>query len=202
MLTPIIVRMPLITDEDIRGIIVGGENNLRLRPDYGTPAPLPLAPQPPRPAAPGPSTAVPPAPAAPTTAILSFPTAPVTLTAQGETTVNLAINGPNILGTEFKLSFDPTAFTIKDVHDGGFLSQGGQAIALTHNIDNQRGTATVTLERSPNAVPVTGNGTLARLILQPGSKKGASPLKVTEFGVRDARQLHPGSSTEVQVTVP
>jgi hypothetical protein len=133
--------------------------------------------------------------------MLSFP-APVTLAAQGETPVSLAINGPNILGTDLKLSFDPSAFTIKDVRDGGFLSQGGQVIALVHNIDNQKGVATVTLERSPNAPLVTGNGTLVTLMLQPGARKGASPLRVTEFGVRDARQLHPGRSTEVQVTVP
>jgi len=202
MLTPHIHRMPQITEEDVRGVIIGGENNLRLRPDYGTPAPLPLvpAPRPPAPV-PGPTSAVPAAPPAPTTARLAFP-APVTLTAQGETPVSLSINGPNILGTELKLSFDPAAFTIKDVRDGGFLSQGNQVIALVHNIDNQRGTATVSLERSPTAPLVSGNGTLLNLMLQPGTKKGASPLRVTEFGVRDARQLHPGTATEVQVTVP
>jgi general secretion pathway protein D len=202
MLTPHIYRMPQINEEDVRGVIVGGENNLRLRPDYGSPTPLPLVPAARPPAtAPGPSSAVPAAPAAPTTAQLSFP-APVTLTPQGETPVSLAINGPNILGTELKLSFDPSAFTIKDVRDGGFLSQGNQVIALVHNIDNQRGTATVSLERSPNAPLVTGTGTLVTLMLQPGARKGPSSLKVTEFGVRDARQLHPGTSTEVQVTVP
>jgi general secretion pathway protein D len=201
MLTPHIYRMPDITEEDVRGVIVGGENNLRLRPDYGTPVPLPLAPAP-RPAAPLPPTSAAPAlPPTPTTAALSFP-APVTLTAQGETPVNLAINGPNILGTELKLSFDPAAFTIKDVRDGGFLSQGNQVIALVHNIDNQRGVATVTLERAPNAPLVSGNGNLVTLMLQPGSRKGAAALKVTEFGVRDTRQLHPGAATEVQVMVP
>ncbi len=204
MLTPHIVRMPDITEEDIRGVIVGGENNLRLRPDYGTPAPLPLPPAPTQPAGPapaGPTSAAPAGPSAPTTAALSFPT-PVRLTSQGETPVNLAITGPNILGTELTLSFDPSAFTIKDVRDGGFLSQGGQVVALVHNIDNKRGVATVSLERSPNAPLVTGNGTLMTLMLQPGDRKGASPLKVTDFGVRDARQLHPGNSTEVQVIVP
>lgn len=202
MLTPHIVRMPDITDEDIRGVNIGGENAMRLRPDYGASTPLPLAPRPAVPA--GPATAVPAVPAAPpapTTAALSF-AAPVTLTAQGETPVNLAINGPNILGTDLKLSFDPAAFTIKDVKDGGFLSRDGQVIAVVHSIDNQKGVATVSLERAPNAAPLTGNGTLVTLMLQPGAKRGASALRVTEFGVRDARVLHPGRATEVQVTVP
>jgi len=129
--------------------------------------------------------------------------APVTLAAQGETEVKLAINGPNITGTDIKLTYDPAAFTIKDVHDGGFLSQNGQAIALVHNIDNTSGTATVTLERPLTAPMITGNGTLLTLMLKPGTKKGPSSLRVSEFGVRDQRaDLHPGSATEVQVTVP
>jgi general secretion pathway protein D len=204
MLTPHIVRMPDITEDDIRGIIVGSETNLRLRADYGSPTPLPLAPQQ-RPATPAPGAgAVPPVPAtppAPTTATVTF-AAPVTLAAQGQTPISMAINGPNILGTDLTLSFDPAAFSIKDVHDGGFLSRDGQVVALVHNIDNQKGTATVSLERAPNAPVVTGNGTLLTLMVEPGSKKGPSALKVTTFGVRDARSVHPGGQAEVQITVP
>ena len=129
-------------------------------------------------------------------------TEPVTLAVQGQTPISVAINGPNILGTDLTLSFDPAAFSIKDVHDGGFLSRDGQVVALVHNIDNQKGTATVSLERAPNAPVVTGNGTLLKLMLEPGTKKGPSSLRVTNFGVRDARAVHPGGSTEVQITVP
>jgi general secretion pathway protein D len=202
MLTPHIVRTPGITDEDLRALNVGPEGNLRLRPDYGSrPTPLPLAPPQPRPGA----TVIPPTPTAPptpTTATVAF-AAPVTLAPQGITPVNVSINGPNILGTDIELSFDPSAFSIRDVHDGGFLSKDGQVVALIHNIDNKKGTATVSLERAPNAPVVTGNGTLLTLSLEPGAKKGPSPLRVTSFGVRDARAaLHPGSSAQVQITVP
>jgi hypothetical protein len=39
--------------------------------------------------------------------------------------------------------------------------------------------------------------------LEPGTRKGAAALRVTEFGVLDARQaVHPGRATEVQITVP
>jgi hypothetical protein len=203
MLRPHIVRMPDITEQDLRGIIVGSESNLRLRPNYGSPTPPPVPPQPARP--PGGASNVPPVPTpapAPTTATVAF-AAPVTLAPSGTTAVNVSINGPNILGTDLTLSFDPKAFSIKDVHDGGFLSRDGQVVALVHNIDNQRGTATVSLERAPNAPVVSGTGTLLTLSLEPGSKKGASPLKVTAFGVRDARAaVHPGGAAEVQVTVP
>jgi general secretion pathway protein D len=204
MLTPHIVRMPDITEDDIKGIIVGSETNLRLRADYGSPTPLPLAPQqrPPAPPAQGAIPPVPAAPPTPTTATVAFAPAPVTLAPQGQTAISMSINGPNILGTDLTLSFDPSSFSIKDVHDGGFLSKDGQVVALVHNIDNQKGTATVTLERAPNAPVVSGNGTLLTLMLEPGAKKGPSALRVTTFGVRDARASHPGGAAEVQVTVP
>jgi general secretion pathway protein D len=202
MLTPHIVRMPDITETDVRGIIVGSESNLRLRPNYGSPTPPPVPPQPARPPAAGNVPPVPTAAPAPTTATVGF-AAPVTLAGAGTTSVNVSINGPNILGTDLTLAFDPTAFTIKDVHDGGFLSRDGQVIALIHNIDNKKGTATVSLERSPSAPALSGTGTLLTLSLEPGTKKGPSPLRVTEFGVRDARStVRPGTTAEVQVTVP
>ena len=201
MLTPHIVRMPDITVNDLKGIIVGSETNLRLRPNYGSPTPPPVPPQP-RPQAAAPVPPVPTAVPAPTTATLAF-ASPVTLAPTGTTPVNVSINGPNILGTDLTLTFDPAAFTIKDVHDGGFLSRDGQAIALIHNIDNKRGTATISLERSSSAPVISGAGNLLMLSLEPGSKKGPSPLKVTAFGVRDARAtVQPGTTAEVQVTVP
>jgi general secretion pathway protein D len=202
MLTPHIVRMPDITEDDIRSVLVGGENNLRLRPDYGSPEPLPLAPRP-APAAPGPtSSTAPAAPPTPTTASLRFAQAPVTLASQGQTAVNLSIDGPNILGTDLTLTYDPAAFSIRDIREGGFLSRDGQVIAQVQNIDNQKGVAKVVLERSPTAPLVSGSGTLVTLMLEPGTKKGSSSLRVSEFGVRDARVLHPGGPAELQITVP
>jgi len=206
MLTPHIIRMPDITEEDLRGVIVGGENNLRLRPNYGSPAPLPLAPQQPRPPAPGPTSSVTPAapaaPPTPTAAVVRFPPTPVTLAAQGSTAVNLTIDGPNIQGSDLTLTFDPSAMKITDVKDGGFLSKDGQVISLIQNIDNQKGVAKVSIERSPNSPLLTGNGTLLTLMVEPGTKKGPSTLKVSEFGVRDARALHPGGPAELQITAP
>jgi general secretion pathway protein D len=206
MLTPHIVRMPDITEEDLRGIVIGSETNLRLRPEYGSPTPLPVPPQPARP--PGGASLIPPvpsapaAPPAPTTATVAF-ASPVTLAPAGTTSVNVSINGPNILGTDLTLSYDPAAFSIKDFRDGGFLSRDGHVIAMVHNIDNKKGTATVSLERAPNAPMVSGSGTLLTVTLEPGTRKGSSPLRVTSFGVRDARAaVHPGGSAEVQVTVP
>jgi len=205
MLTPHIIRMPNITEDDVRGIIVGGENNLRMRPDYGTPAALPAVPAP-RPTAPPPPTSalptVTPGPA--TTATVNFAPSAVTLASQGQTDVSLSIaGGSSILGADLTLSYDPSAFTIKDVHEGGYLSgTSNQVIALVHNIDNQKGIAKVTLERQPTAGLASGDGTLMKITLQPGAKKGPSTLRVTEFSVRDQRQSHAGKSAEAQITVP
>ena len=196
MLTPHIVRMPDITEEDLKGIIVGSENNLRMRPELRQqPTPLPLASATGAPAA-ARERRIPPVPTAapaPTTATVGF-AAPVTLAAAGRRPQSMFRSTGRISwGRNLTLSFDPSAFSIKDVHDGGFLSKDGQVIALVHNIDNKKGTATVSLERAPNAPVVSGNGTLLTLTLEPGTKKGPSPLRVTSFGVRDARSgLHPG----------
>ena len=91
---------------------------------------------------------------------------------QGQTDVSLSIaGGSNILGADLTLSYDPSAFTIKDVHEGGYLSgTSNQVIALVHNIDNQKGIAKVTLERQPTAGLASGDGTLMKITLQPGAK--------------------------------
>jgi general secretion pathway protein D len=168
-----------------------------------TPPPAPVVPPAPVP----PPATVPVAatlpPGGPTTAVVSFSPTPMTLAAQGQTPITLSINGPDIAGTEITVAFDPAAFSIREIREGGFLSRDGQMVALVQNVDNQRGIARVTLERSPGAQAVSGSGTLLALVLQPGSQKGPSTLRITEFGVRDSRQvLHTGRAAEVQVNVP
>jgi general secretion pathway protein D len=222
MLTPHIVRMPDITEDDLRGVFVGSETNLRLRPDYdnrlnapatpaanppaANPTPNPPAPQPrggaALPGLPGALPGATTAPATPTSSVVSF-AAPVTLAAQGATSVNLAINGSDIAGADILLTYDPAAFTIREVKDGGFLSRDGQTVAVVRNVDNQKGTARIALERSAGAAPLSGTGNIVTIELEPTSRKGSSTLRVTEFGVRDTKQvLHPGKGTEVQVTAP
>jgi general secretion pathway protein D len=206
MLTPHIVRMPNISAMNLRGVNIGTEVNTRLRTPLVTPGAAAAEPA----AIPqGTVTPVPTAPAAPETqpapaaaATLSFAPIPVTL-GTAPSVMNIGIDGSNIFGVDLTLSFDPLSLTIREINDGGFLGRDGQFVSVVQKIDTEAGTATVSLERAPGAPPVFGNGVLLTLVLQGGARKGDSLLRVTDFRVRDARQVsQPGRPAEVHVTVP
>src|SRR6185503_8584156 len=138
MLTPHIVRMPNITEINMRGLYTGSETIPRLRPNASVPAigaetsPTPGTPlgQPPAatPLPPG-TPAVPPAaiPGAqvappeprPTNAAVTFAPSPVTLPAGGPTAVNIVVNGNDIFAADLTLSYDPMSLTVREVREGG-----------------------------------------------------------------------------------
>jgi general secretion pathway protein D len=219
MLTPHILRMPNIKDINLRGLNVGSVNQPKLRADNAitftapTPATIPTVPTTPAtlpPGAAGASTqpaapTAPPPPPAPTNTTIAFAPSPVTLVAtpgNGANVVSIVANG-SVFGADLVLSFDPAAFSISQIREGGFLSRDGQLIALTQNIDSAAGTVRISLERPPGSAPVSGTGNLVTLVLEPGARKGSSTLKVTDFQVRDARQtVQAGRGAEVQINVP
>ncbi len=219
MLTPHIVRMPALTEDNLRGIYIGTETNTRLRgpsaPSAPAAPPAPATPptpsQPARPLPPGvtPGTTqpalAPNAPAAPraTDATVSFNPSPMTLPAGNATPVNIAINGNNIFAADLVISFDPSAVKIQEIRDGGFLSRDGQILAVVGKVDSEAGTARVTIERPPGAPTLSGSGALVTLMLQPGTRKGDSVLRVIDFKLRDAAgNVSEGKAAEVRVTVP
>jgi general secretion pathway protein D len=221
LLTPHIVRMPNITEDNLRGTYIGTEANTRLRNApvmIGSQNP-PTAPSVPgsgaaaAPAGPLPpgvtvGTTTPPPPTPPpaprtTTSAVSFSPATITLPAGQATPVNITITGDNVFAADLTLSFDPSSVKIQDIRDGGFLSRDGQIIALVQNIDSEAGTARISLERPPGAPPLSGTGSLVTLILEPGTRKGDSALRITDFRVRDPQHNpYVGKSAEARVTVP
>jgi len=89
--------------------------------------------------------------------------------------------------------------TMTGLHD---LYQKGQ-VAIVQNVDSEKGTIKVSIERPPNAPPLSGNGALVTLLVQPGVKKGESVLRVTDFRLRDAQQnVLVGRAAETRVTTP
>jgi general secretion pathway protein D len=221
LLTPHIVRMPDITEDDLRGIYIGTEANTRLRnapvmvgsqnppaplgvPGSGAAAARPLPPG----VTVGTTTPPPPPPAPPptprtTTSTVSFSPATITLPPGQATPVNITVTGDNVFAADLTLSFDPSSVKIQDIRDGGFLSRDGQIIALVQNIDSEKGTARISLERPPGAVPLSGTGSLVTLMLEAAPRKGDSSLKITEFHLRDPQQnIYVGKSAEARVTVP
>jgi general secretion pathway protein D len=198
LLTPHIVRMPAITEANLRSLYIGTEVNTQLRrisaaAPSETPAPAPT---------PGPAANAQPAQnLRPANATLTFAPAPVTLAAP--TTVNLNLTGTNIYGTDITLEFDPAALSITDIKEGGFLSRDGQIVAFVERADAGGGTLHISVERPPGAPPLSGAGNILTMTLAPTPRKGQSTLRVTEFHVRDAQgNVQVGPNAEVQVTTP
>lgn len=229
MLTPHIVRMPTITEENMRGLYTGSETIPRLRSDREVPSMGDLQPAAEAPAASQPTSEAPAAPETPESSSSTTPSAvapkdaepsqtgpaqqpiptiafspsPVTLAAGTLTTINLTASGAGLFAVDLTFSFDPSAFTVSEIRDGGFLSRDGQAVATVQRVDTAGGNIHISLERPAGAPPVSGSGNLVTLVLEPGPKSANSTLRVTEFGLRDAEQnTRHGATTEVQVTSP
>jgi len=148
--------------------------------------------------------ATPPAPEPrPTNATVTFTPNPIALAAGQTTPVNIVINGDNLYSADLTIAFDPAAVRIQDIREGGFLSRDGQIVALVQKVETEAGTARITIERPPGAPPLSGNGSLITLSLQPGTRSGDSVLRVIDFRLRDQQQnVLIGKSTEARVTSP
>lgn len=222
MLTPHIVRMPNIMEVNMRGLYTGSETIPRLRTSpavaaIGTTAPTPVSPGQPPAVSPVPGAAATPPPSTPpavtvtpppadqqaANATLSFAPSPITLSRGGPTTVNVIVNGNDIAGADITFAFDPAAFRISEMRDGGFLSRDGQAVAIVERVDTASGMATVSLERPAGVPSLSGMGSLATLLLEPGMQSGESVLRVIDFRVRNSQQVvQTGRTAEVRVIVP
>ena len=214
MLTPHILRMPNISETNLRGLATGSETIPKLRANPATRAPGEQAPAPAAaaPAAPAtpPAAAPAPAPAAPspqplrqTNSSVAFSPSPVTLPATGTATLNFVGNGDDFYAVDLTLTFEPGAVTIREVREGGFLSRDGQIVSFVQRMETDSGTLRISLERPPGASPVSGTGNLVTLVLERGPKGGNSMLRITEFRIRDAQQnVSAGRMAEVSVSAP
>jgi hypothetical protein len=182
--------MPDLFDRNLEGLDIGPENDTRLRQLPAGPLVLPaLAPAVPEPA-PAPETPDADPGEQPDAAIdtgtdaLSFANAELTVEEGESTEVVLHIDAGLVRGAEMTIEFDPETVTLTDVRDGGFMSQGGASISIARNIDTLRGTAVVSVERSPESPSVSGEGEVLRLVVE-GVRPGNSVLRIGGFRVHD-----------------
>jgi general secretion pathway protein D len=217
MLTPRILRMPNIQETNLRGLNTGSETAPRLRTSLGTGAPPAsgapakaespaVAPKTAAPPAPAPVEQAPPGPPASqrtTNSTVSFSPSPITLPQAGAATVNIVGNGNDFYAVDLTLSFQPGAFNIREVREGGFLSRDGQIVAFVQRMETENGMLRISLERPPGAPPLAGTGNLVTLVLERGSRPGDSTLRITDFRIRDAQQnVSAGKTSEVTVSAP
>jgi general secretion pathway protein D len=218
MLTPHILRMPNIQEANMRGVNTGSETIPRLRSTLvptgsllpatppaaaPTPAPVPAPANPPAAQPPATPPNAPPQALRTTNSTVAFVPSPITLPQTGTAAVNIVGNGTDFYGVDLTLQFEPGAFNIRDIRDGGLMSRDGQIVSLVQRTDTDTGTIHISLERPPGATPVSGTGNIATLVLERAAKQGNSTLRITEFHVRDPQQnVSNGRATEVTVQVP
>src|SRR5580658_4589265 len=194
-ITPHVIRGSAVSELNQRAIYVGTAGTIELRRgSASTPAAAPAGQAP---ATQTPSTQPPagrsPQPAAsalPANEGTNFPVDPGQTTAvKGNTcVVDLRISGAqNGYSVPVQLNYDPAKLQLVNISNGGFLSQDGQAVALTHREDESTGTLQITASRPPGAGGVSGQGKVVTLTFQ-AKASGQTPLTITRGGARDPGQ--------------
>jgi len=222
VITPHIVRLPDFQDSDLESLAImgsgisprfigkpvqlGSDKAAEAKP--GSPSNGPASPPPPQ-AAPPHVPAPPPAArqsveplAAPGLAFVKMVPSQPEVQASSKFTVSVTVeNTHDANAATFALAYNPKVLKLVAVQDGGFLSQGGKAAALTPKIDNENGTATVSLSRAAGSPGVAGSGILANLQFE-AIGLGAASLAFTQASVADVSQTPlPTSSSGTEVTV-
>ncbi|HKF50761.1 MAG TPA: cohesin domain-containing protein [Candidatus Acidoferrales bacterium] len=188
-ITPHIVRMPSISEDDLRTLASGTENNVQVYPkgmDGLTPqhqdAPAPgSAPSKPQADAQG-------GQAAPGAAALQFQPQAISMKPGDTMTVGLAVsNVQDLYSIPLLLQYNPAVIQVEDVRNGGFLSGGTQNIAIVHQENQQQGQSVISATRSPNTPGISGSGTLFGIVIK-AIAPGTSQLQILQVNARDSQQ--------------
>lgn len=190
VLVPRIVRLPALTQADLRPVGVGTESNVQVRhkEDILTPVNVPVG-----------STGSP----APATTQLDAATgnpkaelpariwlAPENINLKVGEQASIDLNAENVkdlFSVPLLLQYDPEMISIEDVHHGGFLSEGDQAVALVESVDKEHGQAMISATRQPNTAGVSGNGTLLSVVVR-AVRKGSSKVSIVQANAKDSQQ--------------
>lgn len=190
LLTPHIVRFAPITADDLRSMDTGADLNVRVyrEQDESLAEPAPSKSDvPSSPASTSGTTNQQPTPN-PAAGQLQFDPATVTMKSGDTTTIGLKIANVNdLFSIPLLIHYNPAVIQISDIHDGGFLSGGNQAIPIVQHIDPQRGEAVVSATRQPNTPGVNGTGTLLGLVIK-AVGPGTSTIQILEVNARNTQQ--------------
>jgi general secretion pathway protein D len=195
-LVPYIIRTPDVNEQNLRGILSGTDQIVRLKyapptngsapppgaDQPGVPSPVVVEPKPtdqPKPAAPVPPPGAPRAffnPAATETALGGVISIPL----QVENVTDLFAASP------IRVKFDPQQLRLEDIVPGEFFSRDGLRVSSVKDIRNDTGDATITINRLPGAGGVRGAGAVALLRFQ-AIGRGQSKVTVSELGLKNLR---------------
>jgi general secretion pathway protein D len=185
-IVPHIIRGTEVSEINQRAIDIGTSTTIELRhKSQAAPAATPSQ-------TPGQPATPPQAPAAQQAAPNSAGTAnflfdpPTIQAAKGGTfMVNLLLSGAqNVHSVPVQLNYDPKMLQMINVSNGGFLSQDGAIVTLTHREDETVGQSQITAARPPGAGGVSGQGAVVTITFQ-AKENGQTPLTITRGGARD-----------------
>jgi general secretion pathway protein D len=107
----------------------------------------------------------------------------------------------NLFSAPVQIQYDPTKLQLVNASNGGFLSQGEQAVALIQRDDAASGQMVLTASRPPNSGGVSGQGPVFTLTFM-AKDAGQATVAVTRAGLRDAaNQSMAASGTQAVVNI-
>jgi general secretion pathway protein D len=182
VLTPHIVRLPTITQENLRRVATGTDANVRVFREVEEPLVSPTSTS----ASAHPPTV--PNPASSPASGLHFDPATVSLRVGDKATIALGVSDvQDLFSIPLLLQYNPAIIQIEEVRNGGFLSGGNQEIAIVQRVDSQKGQAIVSATRQPNGPGVSGSGTLLGIVIR-AVGPGISPIQILQVNARDSQQ--------------
>jgi general secretion pathway protein D len=211
VLTPHVIRMPSITEENLRSIASGTDTNPFVReiqeplPPQTTPTTQNSAPQGPVPApvqvpiqvsqtpgvavigtAPGAQPQVSPLnPNGPPT--VRFDPSSISLKPGTTTTVAVVVeNVKDLASIPLQIQYNPAVISVEEVRHGGFLA-GDTQEALVQRIDNQHGSTIISATRMQNLPGVSGTGTVTAIVIR-AIAPGDTKLSITQVNAKDSTQ--------------
>jgi len=201
MLIPHIVRLPDLTQANLRTLYTGSEANIQVKRESEARVPVPEPVKTPSPT--GPSATVPPTPGA--AAAVNLPqghTGRLRFEPQGNSlkvgetkTIAVVVENVNdLFSVPMLLQYDPVVISVEEVQHalsdgehGGFLSGGTQEIAIVSNTDNKKGQSIISATRQPNTPGVSGSGTLLGIVVK-GIAPGSSAISIVQENAKDSQQ--------------
>jgi len=127
------------------------------------------------------------APADQTKATVVFSPAQVQTPVGGTVSVNFMVsNAADLFSMPLTFTFDPHVVRLSDVTQGPVLASDGVRAAFSKNIQNDSGTASISISRMFGRPGVSGNGVLLTLVFQ-GVAAGQSQVTLPQVGLRDSK---------------
>ncbi len=213
VLLPHVVRLPDITDLNLRGVSAGTDQTVKMNfvppandhpalPPSQPPPPDPRPPTPAQPPPPPPPDPRPPAPAPQSGAPrLRFDSSQVSAAPGARITLNLlAENVTDLFSAPLKVNFDPKALRLLDLRRGALLANDGQDVIFSKNVLNDTGEATINLSRFPGSPGISGSGVLLTLEFEAASPATTS-INISNVAARNTRGDMPLENTQAEVTI-